>query len=80
MQISPHKSVFSNTRKQLLAWTQYCAFYCIGSALGVVVMLKNEAVADQTLPRWCYIMDQNLTVVYCVRNSINLGKIFKPTG
>lgn len=36
---------------------------------------KNKAVANQTLPRYYWILDQNLMVLLCIHNSISFGKI-----
>lgn len=43
-------------------------------------LLKTEAVANPTLPRWHCMVYQNLTVLFKVHNSISLDKNADNTG
>lgn len=45
------------------------------SVFGIIVMLNNEPVTNQMLPRWYCVVAQNMMVLVCVHNSINFNKI-----
>lgn len=59
---------FNNDEVQALLFSIQICCYCIGGAFGITFMLKNEVSANQTLSRWCYMVDQNLTVLFTVKS------------
>lgn len=55
-------------------------FYCIGSVSVITVKLKNENTATQMFSRWYYMVEQTLTVLFCVHSSIRFDKIHNLSG
>lgn len=48
--------------------------------VGITAMLKNEWNANQILSRWYWTVDPNLTILFCVHNSINFDQLSNTTG
>lgn len=46
--------------------------FTVCSVFGVIVMLEKEAAASQMFSRWFCMEVQNLMVLLCIQNSINL--------